>query len=383
MTKQQQQLWLRVRHNSDLGRVMSAMIEQPDKTFTEDELRTIAGMARGSWNWRMAAHWSDNWFADSDDSGVRGRYIDVSPRQSTPALPTPAPVSTSTMIPQQEQAHIERISWPDAPGILEGKSFWRKPEWYDRMRKMVALGRHVSLEGPPSVGKDTAVEQLAAEEGRPLVCVSGDGGLRSRMLVGGMEMTNGSTTFVVAEFAAAVVNGWWTLITEINAADPDVLLILNALMAAPYSITINGQAYPVHKDFRLFVSYNNGLVGTKPLPQSTKDRFFSVKIPFFTDGQLRNRLEAHGLPKEGEEGNVWGTAVVEFGSAMWEAHTSGQIRYQISVRRLVDAITMMNESVTDKLKDALSSAVLDAIDSEPERKVARRVMNDVLTAHNM
>jgi MoxR-like ATPase len=244
------------------------------------------------------------------------------------------------------------------------------------MRTMVTAGCHISLESPPSVGKDTAVEQLAAEEGAPLVTVSGDGGLRARALVGSMSMINGSTVFQVAEFAAAVVNGWWALITEINAADADVLLILNSLMAAPYAVQINGMSYKVHPNFRLFVTYNAGLVGTKPLPQSTKDRFFSIKLSFFNKTQLRNRLEAHGLPAlDYGENDVWSDKIVGYGVAMWAAYEAGRMRYQISVRRLIDAITLVKFGAD--VKSALDDAVVAAIDSPVEAKAARAILREV------
>ena len=168
------------------------------------------------------------------------------------------------------------------------------------------------------------------------------------------------------------MSGWWVLLTEVNAADADALMFINTQLAPPYVISIGGRAYPVHPDFRLFVSYNPGLVGTKPLPQSFKDRFFSIKVPFFSKAQLRNILVAHGM----DDNAVWCESVLEYGLRMWDAHERGQMRYQITSRRLMDAVVLMNlDGFT--IKEAMSMAVIDSIDSPVEANVAKQILNSI------
>jgi MoxR-like ATPase len=246
------------------------------------------------------------------------------------------------------------------------------------MKAMVARGKHIALSGPPGVGKDTAVIQLAAEEGRPLVTIGGDAGFRRRDLVGTPHIANGSSYFEVAEYAAAVVNGWWVLLTEVNAADADALMFINAQLASPYIVTVSGKAYPVHPDFRLFVSYNPGLTGTKPLPQSFKDRFFSVKVPFFSFTQLKSILQAHGMPEADSINNeAWPNMIVRFGIQMWDAYTRGQMRYQITTRRLIDATVLMLDSIEPDVKSALRAAVIAAIDSPVEASTAESILRSL------
>jgi midasin (ATPase involved in ribosome maturation) len=239
------------------------------------------------------------------------------------------------------------------------------------MREMVNRGRHIALSGPPGVGKDTAVQELAATQGHPLVTIGGDAGFRRKDIVGSLQIRNGQSYMEVAEYAAAVVNGWWALVTEVNAADADALLFINTQLAPPYVVNISGKSYPVHPDFRLFVSYNPGLVGTKPLPQSFKDRFFPIQVPFFSEYQLGRILTAHGMP----EGTDWGTFITKFGVTLWEAHTRGQLRYQVTSRRLQDAVELMLSGVVDNPREAIRQAVIAAIDSSIEAKVAETVLD--------
>jgi MoxR-like ATPase len=371
-----EQILLRVRRGSDFDKIFRYMV---DEERTEDEFKALAGNDTQTNFFRRVIRNADN--LQLAKNGRKNKMIYMNPVPSAPqSVGVDVTVHQGAMVPSELVSDItgqrsvyepiNDMTWPQMPPVPIGMGdIFRKPSYFETMRAMVKLNKHISLAGAPGTGKDTSIIELAALEGQPLVTVGGDGGLRKRDLVGTTEIINGSTTFKVAEFAAAVVYGWWASITEINAADPDVLLLLNATMAQPYVININGKAYPVHSNFRLFVSYNPGLIGTKPLPQSFKDRFFSIQVPFYNRQQLRSLLEANGMP----DLNVpWTTKIVDFGMAMWSAYERGQMRYQISVRRLMDAVVLMNMVVD--VKDALAQAVLSAIDSPTEFRAAKAVL---------
>jgi hypothetical protein len=269
------------------------------------------------------------------------------------------------------------LRWPDAPPVIKTMKSFDKPRWFDLMGDVVERGRHIALEGPPGTGKDTAVQQLAAKLGKTLVTIGGDAGFRRRDLVGTAHISNGSSRFEVGEYVAAAVNGWWVLLTEVNAADPDALMYINAQLAPPNIVTIQGRAYPVHEDFRIFVSYNHGLIGTKPLPQSFKDRFFSIKVPFFTEYGLEKRLRAMGPWSDQEKFGMGYQVVIQFGLQMWEAHERGQMRYQVTTRRLADALMMITLLGSDS-RGAIKQAVIAAIDNPMEAKAAENVLKNVI-----
>ena len=363
-------LVLRVRANGELDNVMRALLAA-DKPMTRQEMNEAGGLARSYALPRWAAKWFDNVRVDVQpgvDRETTMSYVDIVPK---------APISIGadvvTIAGGEKKADaVDKIQWPQAPPLIEEMENFDKPSWFETLRTMVKAGCHISLESCPGMGKDTAVQQLAAQEGMPLVTVSGDGGFRRRDLVGTTELANGSSFFQTAEYAAAAINGWWVLITEVNAADADALLFINSQLAPPYVVNVHGKAYPVHENFRLFVSYNAGLVGTKPLPPAFKDRFFPVKVPFFNEAQLTKRLQMWGLPEEN-----WSFAIVQFGLQMHKANVDGKMRYQISVRRLIDAIKLMDVGVTTDVFKALRMAVIATIDSPIESKAAEKVLQDV------
>lgn len=367
-------LLLRVRANSEMERVIRFLIAS-DGFVTDDQLRKVGGMSRSHMLARWANEWFDNVHTQKDGETVRMSYQDVQPR--------PVALASADIMPLADvttgETPIESIRWPQAPAMIQsmGETF-REPSWFQTMRKMVRNGRHIALAGPPGVGKDTAVQELAAQEGKILVTVGGDAGFRRRDLVGTTQISKGNSFLDVAEYATAVVSGWWALVTEVNAADADALMFMNTQMAPPYTINIGGKAYPVHPDFRLFVTYNPNLIGTKPMPQSFKDRFFSIKIPFFTKAQLTNLLVAHGMPENTTGIRRWPDVIVEYGLNLWDAHERGQIRYQVTTRRLQDAVVLMKEGIVGSVKTALEYAVIDGIDSPVEAQVAKQLLNTLI-----
>jgi MoxR-like ATPase len=397
--KDQEQFVLRLRKGTPLDKMLRATLDKKSPTPVA-EIAEIGGAHMWSFRFSWMAGMFDNISVSKTRSGDIGKvsYFDLHPDAPIPVSVSVALRERSERMPMPEPAEDEEsamlasamnyprtgalaepasnIRWPDCPPMIESQTFFREPSWYKTMRAMVRLGKHIALAGAPGTGKDTAVIQLASDEGHPLVTIGGDAGFRRRDLVGQAHISNGSSYLEVAEYAAAVTNGWWVLLTEVNAADADALMFINSQLAAPYIVSIAGKAYPVHPDFRLFISYNPGLIGTKPLPQSFKDRFYSITVPWFTEGFLKSLLIAHGMPDD--ENVRWTKAIMRYAMMMWNAYEAGQLKYQITSRRLIDAVTLMNNGLADNVAEALRLAVVAAIDSPIEAKVAERVLVEMM-----
>lgn len=367
------QFLLRVKRGSEIEQ----MLRTANGGASLEQLEEAMGNKNGRWLYSRFDRWFDNIASNRSDDVVDMSYTSVLPNQVQVVT---SDVTFNGNTSQSQQAQPQELEpvfrWPIAPPLIEPMENFDKPKWFDKMKMMVNIGRHISIEGPPSVGKDTAVEQLASQEGVPLVSIGGDGGFRTRDLIGDQQLVGGTSFYNVGEYVTAAINGWWVLLTEVNAADPSALMYINRQLAAPYVVNLGGKAYPVHPNFRLFVTYNHGLVGTKPLPQSFKDRFFSIKESFFTEAQLRKRLDAMGWSQE-PKFEMANSIIVQFGLNMWDAYERGQMRYQITTRRLKDAIDMM--VVGDyPAEDALKDAVISAIDSPVEAKAAEAVLKSTL-----
>lgn len=265
------------------------------------------------------------------------------------------------------------VSFPDAPALRAPDPRFEMPDWYRAMAAALDSGRHVSIAGPPGIGKSTAPEHYFATKGQSVVVVNGEGGLRRRDLEGVAEARGGTTSFTVAEFAAAAVHGWAVVFNEVNACEPDALLLINGVVEVPHRLTIHGQSFPVHPDFRLVVTYNPGLAGTKPLPPSFKDRFFPVRLDFPGDDFLRRLLVARGLPPDAR----YAAELIVFARRAWDLHAKGKIRYQISPRRLHDAVFLMESGAATRVGDALELAVMAAVDSASDRAALVELLKPV------
>lgn len=264
------------------------------------------------------------------------------------------------------------ITFPEAPALPVAMANYVKPDWYARMALALDSGKHVALAGPPGIGKSTGPEQYFIHKGQPFVTVNGDAGLRRRDLVGSVELSDGTTRFVCAEYAAAAIFGWGCILNEVNAADPDALLFMNGQMEVPFTVNIHGRSFPVHKDFRLVVTLNDGLVGTKPLPQAFRDRFFPIKVNFPDEALLRKVIVA----KTGID-NVHPAMVhlLRYARKAWDLTDRGQMRYQLSPRRLFDVCFLLKNGTT--LRDAIRYVVVEAVPSKPDAEQLERLAADL------
>lgn len=261
---------------------------------------------------------------------------------------------------------------PAIPDVATKYGFFVKPQYFARLSSKVMQHKlHVSLSGPPGIGKSVAFEVLAAQNLMPLVNVNADSGLRSRQLVGSMTDLG---RFEMAQFAAAVVNGWWAKIDEANGADPDAIIFLNSLLAPPYQVGINGRSYSVHPNFRLCITYNPGLIGTKPLPESLKDRLYPFRIKFPTAAMLERMLVANGLPKPDEDGRV--QSMITFAMAMATARQENRCRFDITLRRLTDAWTDIQDGASTH--EALTNSCVERVDNVVDSAAVQQVLDSTV-----
>jgi MoxR-like ATPase len=267
------------------------------------------------------------------------------------------------------------LKYPPAPGKGHANSKYQSPSWYKRMEAALDAGKHVSLAGPPGTGKSTGPEQYFIRRGQPFVVVNGDAGFRRKDIEGTTEIQGGLTFFNVAEFAAAAINGWGCILNEVNAADPDALMWINGILEVPNKVTVHGRTFEVHKDFRLVVTYNPGLVGTKALPQAFKDRFFPIKLGFPPKEFVRRIVVA----KTGVSGTVsYMDRLLKYAQDCWTLHEKGTLRYQISPRRLFDVVFLMEAHIATDLDTAIKQAILDAVDSHADQQALTQLITKPL-----
>lgn len=171
-------------------------------------------------------------------------------------------------------------------------------ERFERMLRLAEARMNIFIYGPTGCGKTHICEQVASSLNLPFYfvnCTSGmaEGVLGGRLLPIG---AGGSFEYVTSEFIKAFEEGGLFLLDEMDAADPNVLLMINTALANGKIVVSNRNDKPYavrHKDF-ICVGAANTLgtgadrlyAGRNKLDLATLDRFNIGKILMDYDPQV-------------------------------------------------------------------------------------------------
>ncbi|GAA6035232.1 hypothetical protein NBRC10512_006266 [Rhodotorula toruloides] len=155
-----------------------------------------------------------------------------------------------------------------------------------RLLRALQLTKPVLLEGSPGVGKTSLITALAAATGHPLVRINLSDQTDLMDLLGSDLPVEGGKSgefaWKDAPFLAAMQNGAWVLLDEMNLASQSVLEGLNSCLDHRGAVYIPelDRTFSRHPDFRIFAAQNplgqGG--GRKGLPKSFLDRFSLVHM---------------------------------------------------------------------------------------------------------
>jgi nitric oxide reductase NorQ protein len=275
----------------------------------------------------------------------------------------------------------DSIVWPDVPPAVSAvNGDYVEPPWLAELVAAASIG-HVELMGPAGSGKTLAVHHLAAQQGRKLAVVTADGGLRKRDLIGQVGMSNGSTRFVAAEYAAAARNGDWALIDEANMAEPDAISFINGQTDRPGQIgstfQLSGQTIEVHPDFRLFITRNPGYVGTRSMNEALRDRMWPIMVPPLSGESLAAMFAAHDVDAADIPESVW---LIDQLYKAWENNT---ISYQVSPRRALSAAHMFTATSQEDIRYWLGRSILNMIDAKHDQESVSQKIDAAWRAYDL
>ena len=222
-----------------------------------------------------------------------------------------------------------------------------RPE-FQKIAAAVAAGQNVMLVGPSGSGKTHLARQVAESLGLRFGFVSLTAGVSESRLYGRFVPTgeNGSFRYVEAEFARFYREGGLFLLDEVDAADPNVLLALNAAVANGMMETPNPDRPVVHMhdDFRIVIAantYGHGAdrtyAGRNQLDGATLDRYAAGKFLIGYD--------------EGFERKAGEAAVVAWVHALRRGIAAHGLRRTASTRLVLDGTRLVKAGFTlDEVK---------------------------------
>lgn len=173
---------------------------------------------------------------------------------------------------------------------------------FSRIYQLAQARMNIFIYGPTGSGKTHICEQLANALDLPFAFVSCTSGMSEGVLAGRLLPvdSDGSFSYVTSEFVAVFEGGGVFLLDEIDAADPNVLLLINAALSNGIVSLPNRVANPYakrHPDFVCVAAANtagtNGdrqYSGRTKLDGSTLDRFQVGKVVLTYDHQVEKAL---------------------------------------------------------------------------------------------
>lgn len=184
--------------------------------------------------------------------------------------------------------------------------------------RMLSAGLNVFLPGPTGCGKTHMATQLAKSLDTKLYPMSVSGGTTEHHLLGRMiqNIGKGTYTYVPSPLIMAFINGGLALLDEMDAGDPNVLLIINSMIDNGFVDTPSDPDNPIktrHANFRLIAcanTFGNGAdseyVGRNQMDAATMSRFQMATLPMdydprvdetcCPDEEIRNHLTGYRLP---------------------------------------------------------------------------------------
>ena len=187
---------------------------------------------------------------------------------------------------QRDAVEIEGHTHPALPEVVE----------------LLAAGEHVFLPGPAGCGKTHLAAQAAQALGLAFDAISCSAGMSESQLLGRCipRGESGSFEFVGTPFLDRYENGGVFLFDEMDAADPNVLLVVNSALANGHLSVPSRLDKPVatkHPHFRCIAAANTfgrgadrQYVGRSQLDESTLDRFRIGTVPMEFDRDLERSL---------------------------------------------------------------------------------------------
>ena len=208
------------------------------------------------------------------------------------------------------------------------------------LEELLNKGKNILLKGATGSGKTALVRYYCALHNKPYLRISLSGGTTVEDLVGHYILKDHETKWVDGLLTLAVRNGYVVVIDELNAAEPEILFVMNALLDEERRLILiqkDGEIVEPHPDFRLVCTLNPselGYAGTKELNEAQADRFIHIPIDYSSSAENKI-IQKTELSEEDK------SKIKRFLIRIREAHEKGEINTPFSTRSLIEFVDLV------------------------------------------
>ena len=185
--------------------------------------------------------------------------------------------------------------------LIEG----RVHKQFDALVELVNEGhRNILMVGPAGCGKTTLAKNVAEALGLPFGFLSLSAGVTETHILGRiLPQADGSWQYVSSRFVEVYENGGVFLLDELDAADANVLVAVNAALAnGVLANPVNGQMHQRHPQCYILAAANTWgqggdlmYVGRNQLDAATMDRFILTTVLIEYDATLEHDIATAAL----------------------------------------------------------------------------------------
>lgn len=253
----------------------------------------------------------------------------------------------------QETVNAARLPRPlvvtinDGPAVqLEGRQHCQ----FTELMKYVEEGhRNILMVGPAGSGKTTLAKDLAKALGRDFAFISLSAGVTETHLFGRMlPQPDGTFAYVESPFVKVYRNGGVFLFDELDAADSNVMVSVNAALANGVLCNpVTGEIIHRHEKCLILAAANtfgrggdHMYVGRNALDAATLDRFVLCTLNVGYDGDLELDIAVRTLE------TVKAEVLIAWVNALREKITENRLRRIASTRLVVNSAAAMKRGAT-------------------------------------